>query len=156
MPIGLVLLSLAEESLMPVQGCTSSVQCVFCRHFSMITDFEVPVYQSVAILLLWIITCKSAVILSFICICMISWGGILHSQKSESSEDMSKSLESVSIVSSSVSSCDFSSIAFTFFTYEGFLYVFSFEVSFQNLTDLNWILNFVFCGWLLVVLLDLG
>ena len=52
MSIGLMLLPLAEESLMPLQGCTLSVQCIFCQHFSLITDFEAPVSQSVEIFLL--------------------------------------------------------------------------------------------------------
>ena len=80
---------------------------------------------------------------------------ILLGQKSESSEDRSMMLESVSIVSSSVSSCNFSLISFTVSTCEGFLYVFGFEVPFENVTDLDWVLNFVFCGWLLVVKVDL-
>ena len=57
-------------------------------------------------------------------------------------------------MSFSVSSCNFSSIWFTVSTCEGFLYVFGLEISFENLTDLGWLLNFVICGWLLVVWVD--
>ena len=153
-PIGLMLLPLTEESLMPAEGCTLSVQCFFCRHFSLITDFEAPVSQSTDIFLLWIVTGKSAVILSSICICLISWGGFLHSEKSKCSKDKSTSLELVSIVSFSASSCNFSSISFTVSTCEGFLYVSGLEVSFENLMHLDWLLNFVFSGWLPVACVD--
>ena len=155
MPVGLMLLSLEEKSLMPVQGRTLSVQCIFCRHFSLITDFKAPVSQSVEIFLLWIVTWKSAVISSSVCICMISWWGFLHSQKSEFSEDRSTSLGSVAVMSFSVLSCNFSEISFTVSTCEEFLYVFGLQVSFENLTYLDWMLNFVFCGWFLVKHVDL-
>ena len=73
----------------------------------------------------------------------------MHSQEPfKSLEDRSTSLELVSVVSFSVSSCNFSLISFTVVTCEGFLYVFGFEVSFENLTDLDWLLNLEFCGWL--------
>ena len=49
MHIELMFLPLAEESLIPVQGCTLSLQCIFCRYFSHITDFEASVFQSVEI-----------------------------------------------------------------------------------------------------------
>ena len=67
---------------------------------------------------------------------------------------MSILLESVSIVSFSVSSCNFSLISFSISTCEGFLYVFGLEVLLENLTDLGCVLNFAFCGWLLVAQVD--
>ena len=47
MPTGLMLLLLAGESLMPAKGFTLSMQYNFCRHFSLITDFEGPLSQNV-------------------------------------------------------------------------------------------------------------
>ena len=64
---------------------------------------------------------------------MISWGGFLHSQKSESSEDRSMSLESVSIVSFSVLSFNFSLISLTVNTCGGFLYVFDLRCHLRTL-----------------------
>ena len=123
MPIGLMLLPLTKESLIPALGCTLSVKCIFCRHFPLITVFEAPVSHIVGIFS--IMNCNLK-----ICCCFVIYMHlhgflrmVLHSQKSESPEDRSTSLESVSIVVSSVSSSNFSSISFTVSNCEGFLYV---------------------------------
>ena len=51
MPIVLMLLPLTEQSLMPAQGYILSVQYIFCRHFSLKSDFEAHMSQSVEIFL---------------------------------------------------------------------------------------------------------
>ena len=72
--------------------------CSLSTHLLLITDLDAPVSQSIKIFLLCTTVWKSAVLLSFIWICVILLGASLSSQKSESYNESCRSLTSVWIV----------------------------------------------------------